>query len=186
MRVLCLGDSNTYGYDPRSYFGCRYDADNRWVDILAHQTGWEILNAGENGRAIPKFNREVQSILRAISAKQPLDYLIIMLGSNDLLQGYSVEATTLSMKRFLDQIPMEHQKILIIAPPAMKIGTWVTTEHLLHDSVQLILEYRHLAIENGYLFADTSAWEIDVTFDGVHFSETGHQNFAEKLFKLLS
>ncbi len=38
--VLCFGDSNTYGYDPRSYFGGRYDADSRWVDILAAKTGW--------------------------------------------------------------------------------------------------------------------------------------------------
>ena len=35
MNVICFGDSNTYGYDPRGYFGGRYDADCRWVDILA-------------------------------------------------------------------------------------------------------------------------------------------------------
>ena len=25
-RILCFGDSNTYGYDPRSYFGSQYPA----------------------------------------------------------------------------------------------------------------------------------------------------------------
>ena len=25
MKILCFGDSNTYGYDPRGYFGGRYD-----------------------------------------------------------------------------------------------------------------------------------------------------------------
>ena len=35
MDIICFGDSNTYGYDPRGYFGGRYDADCRWVDILA-------------------------------------------------------------------------------------------------------------------------------------------------------
>ena len=35
MNVICFGDSNTYGYDPRAYFGGRYDTDCRWVDILA-------------------------------------------------------------------------------------------------------------------------------------------------------
>ena len=39
MKVICFGDSNTYGYDPRGYFGGRYDADSRWVDILAANTG---------------------------------------------------------------------------------------------------------------------------------------------------
>ena len=53
MKVICFGDSNTYGYDPRSYLGGRYDADSRWVDILAAQTGWTISNIGQNGREIP-------------------------------------------------------------------------------------------------------------------------------------
>ncbi len=29
MKVICFGDSNTYGYDPRSLLGDRYDADSR-------------------------------------------------------------------------------------------------------------------------------------------------------------
>ncbi len=39
MNVTCFGDSNTYGYDSRGYFGGRYDPDSRWVDILAEETG---------------------------------------------------------------------------------------------------------------------------------------------------
>lgn len=37
---MCFGDSNTYGYDPRGYFGDRYGAEDRWPDLLAKQTGW--------------------------------------------------------------------------------------------------------------------------------------------------
>lgn len=29
MKVICYGDSNTYGYDPRSYIGGRYPAGAR-------------------------------------------------------------------------------------------------------------------------------------------------------------
>lgn len=39
MKVICFGDSNTYGYDPRGYFGGRYEGDSRWVDILSAETG---------------------------------------------------------------------------------------------------------------------------------------------------
>lgn len=53
MKVICFGDSNTYGYDPRGYLGGRYDADGRWVDILATETGWTICNMGQNGQEIP-------------------------------------------------------------------------------------------------------------------------------------
>lgn len=54
MNVICFGDSNTYGYDPRGYFGGRYDAGSRWVDILAAETGWTVCNMGEMvGRSRP-------------------------------------------------------------------------------------------------------------------------------------
>lgn len=39
MNVICFSDFNAYGYDPRSWFGERYDADSRWVDIMAAETG---------------------------------------------------------------------------------------------------------------------------------------------------
>ena len=29
MKVICFGDSNTFGYDPRSWFGSRYTSDSR-------------------------------------------------------------------------------------------------------------------------------------------------------------
>ena len=53
MNVIFFGDSNTYGYDPLSWLGGRYDPDCRWVDILATKTGWTVVNMGQNGREIP-------------------------------------------------------------------------------------------------------------------------------------
>ena len=82
MNVICFGDSNTYGYDPRAYFGGRYDTDCRWVDILAAETGWTVCNMGQNGREIPSS---------APSFLADTDLLIVMLGTNDLLQGRSPE-----------------------------------------------------------------------------------------------
>ena len=55
MNIICFGDSNTYGYDPRSYLGGRYNPDSRWVDILAEKTGWTVCNMGQNGRGKSLF-----------------------------------------------------------------------------------------------------------------------------------
>ncbi len=44
MRILCFGDSNTYGYDPRGYFGGRYDAGDRWVDLLAEKLNIPLVD----------------------------------------------------------------------------------------------------------------------------------------------
>ena len=80
MRILCFGDSNTYGYDPRDFFGGRYDAC--WVDLLAKRSGWDIINAGSNGREIP-----------ANPCPLPAhDIFLVMLGTNDLLQEIQLEA----------------------------------------------------------------------------------------------
>ena len=53
-RLLCYGDSNTYGYDPRSYLGGRYPKTVRWTGLLDAE-GWKVINKGENGRSIPKL-----------------------------------------------------------------------------------------------------------------------------------
>src|SRR5699024_11867811 len=77
-----LGDSNTYGFDPRGWLGGRYGADNRWVDILARRTGWEILNGGLNGRETPS---------QTPAFPADTDLLMVMLGDRkSVAEGTSV------------------------------------------------------------------------------------------------
>lgn len=184
MKLLCFGDSNTYGYDPRSYFGGRYGAESCWTDLLAHQSGWEVVNEGENGREIPRRERELERFAALLQRCQP-DLLLILLGSNDLLQGASVQEAAARMEAFLHRIALAPERIVLIAPPAMQLGAWVTEPRLLADSAALAAEYRVLAEKRGAGFLDAGAWEIGLTFDGVHFTEAGHQTFAEKLHPAL-
>ena len=76
MRVLCIGDSNTYGYDPRTYFGSRYPAEVRWTDRL---DGYEVINCGMNGLPVPYDSRPFTDLIRTYSP----DLVVVMLGSND-------------------------------------------------------------------------------------------------------
>lgn len=175
MNVICYGDSNTYGYDPRSYFGDRYHADCRWVDILADKTGWAIRNEGVNGREIPR---------NPISVPEEVDILIIMLGTNDLLQGSPVEKIAVRMEEFLFGLPRE--KTLLIAPPPMKLGEWVPNQVWIDRSKEMAGAYRSLAERLNIRFADAGMWDVALTCDGVHFTEEGHGAFAEGLFKELT
>ena len=53
------GDSNTYGYDPRSMMGDRYPQDVRWTGILQKETGWDSeKTAGSACRLHTRRNRE--------------------------------------------------------------------------------------------------------------------------------
>lgn len=177
MRILCFGDSNTYGYDPRGYFGDRYEARDRWVDLLAKQTGWEVINLGTNGREIPRDSYA----LRLLNQYAPVDVFMVMLGTNDLLQGASASVAASRMAAFLNQLLPHCKCILLVAPPPMKCGAWVLTDELVTQSIQLAEEYRLLAQKLNIPFADTRDWNIELTFDGVHFTEDGHHSFAARI-----
>jgi len=185
IKILCFGDSNTYGYDPRSFFGGRYDAAHRWVDLLAETSGWEVVNAGANGREIPRGSGEVERFVQSMSVATLPDLLLVMLGGNDLLQGADALVAAARMEGFLKEIPLAKEQIVLIAPPPMQPGAWVTEERLLTDSVQLASAYAAVAGKLGIRFLDAGSWDIELTFDGVHFTETGHEVFAKELWRTL-
>ena len=174
MKILCFGDSNTYGYDPRSWFGETYATT--WVEAMAEKLGCTVINAGENGREI---SRSEHSLNLLLERHQPVDLLIVMLGTNDLLHGNAPEAVAARMKRFLENIQFEKSKILILAPPPMKLGEWVSSQSLLDASRRLPALYQGLGVRCA------GGWEIPLAFDGVHFTEEGHAAFADHLYRYL-
>ena len=186
MKILCFGDSNTYGYDPRSFFGSQYPAQNRWVDILAGKLNCKAVNAGENGREIPRREGELMRFDLMMTNQKPLDLLIIMLGGNDLLQGNPVDAVAKRMEFFLQRIEMEKSGIILIGPPPMQLGEWVPDQSLIDASKALNDAYKTLTQRIGIRFVDAGEWNIPLTFDGVHFTEGGHKAFAEGLANYLT
>lgn len=180
MRVLCFGDSNTYGFDPRDFFGGRYDANNRWPELLSNMTGWEIINQGVNGREIPHSTSPLP-----FGANASADIILVMLGSNDLLQGADSRDAAARMESFLNSLLHQYKNILLVAPPPMRRGAWVPTDALVTESIQLAEEYRLLAEKLSISFVDTRDWNIELCFDGVHFTEAGHHTFAEHFYRYL-
>ena len=177
MNIICFGDSNTYGYDPRGYFGGRYETGNSWVDILAVKTGWAVYNMGQNGREIPSD---------APKFPGDADLLIIMLGTNDLLQGRSPEQAAKRLERFLHAVPLDQSKIMLIAPPPMALGEWVSSQQLIDDSHTFAQHCKHMAEQMGIRFTDAGKWGVSLAHDGIHFTEQGHKVFAAGLLKTLS
>ena len=178
MKIVCFGDSNTYGFDPRSYFGGRYDADCRWVDILAEKTTWSFVNMGQNGLAIPEAE-----FYGAMLSKPDIGMLIIMLGSNDILQGLSAKSVAGRMERFISTLSIPKERILLVSPPHFTPGLWVEDEKTLENSSLLGSYYSELANKHGLHFADSGKWGIPLCYDGVHFTAAGHKLFADKLYE---
>ena len=108
MKILCIGDSNTYGYDPRSYLGDRYPAEVRWTDRLEKH---EVINCGVNGMTVP---REQSRYISLIRINEP-DLIIIMLGTNDLFRGLSAGQIAARMERFLEPVIDMGKPVLLIS-----------------------------------------------------------------------
>ena len=176
-QISCFGDSNTYGYDPRSFLGDRYPADVRWTGLLAADLGIPVHNSGQNGRTIPRTEWALE---QAAQFPAGTDLAVIMLGSNDLLlqPGGSARAVSDRMEVFLRCLTVP---VLLVAPPPMVPGAWVEDPRLPPLSRELADCYRELAARLEIDFADAGEWDVELTFDGVHFSPAGHRAFARGL-----
>ena len=180
MKLWCFGDSNTYGYDPCGFFGGRYAAP--WPELLAEKTGFQVINDGKNGRMIPEREHECL-LLRRDAERVSADALIVMLGTNDLLEGATARKAAARMEAFLNRCEMP--LILLISPPPMKRGAWVPDDELVEESKNLARQYKALAERRGIQFADAGEWGIELAYDGVHFTEEGHARFAGGLASCL-
>ena len=183
MRVLCFGDSNTYGYAP--YDG-RYAADVRWCGRLAQQlgAGWELIEAGRNGRMIcdadplwPELDAS-RVIARYLERYAPLQAIIIMLGSNDALFKTAPDIAADMRELLLTVQRLSPARILLLAPPPGRM----MNQAVLRALAPL---YEQLAARLGCAFADCGGWNIELAEDGGHFSAAGHARFADCLEPLL-
>ena len=182
IRILAVGDSNTYGYDPESVGGSRYARMKRWTGILDAESSFSVYNAGENGVSIPRSPEHAAAWLSVIT---------LMLGTNDLLNMNVPSAQTVAerMASFLEVCLRTDRRIadllLLIAPPAMDPGLW-TDARTVEESQRLGAYYRYVAEYYQLRFIDASEWGLPTCRDGVHLTAIGHQVFAQNLKQVLS
>lgn len=172
MKVICFGDSNTFGYNPCARCGEPYD--HPWPARLAEMTGWQVDNQGVNGREVPQ---------EPVVIPADTDLFLVMLGTNDLLQLDTPEAATERMEAFLSG--GDPQKLVVIAPPPMVPGEWVQDEELIADSVRLANCYEALCGRLGIRFVNAGDWNVPLAYDGVHFTQEGQAVFAQGLYMAL-
>ena len=99
MKILCFGDSNTFGFNPID--GSRYPANIRWSGILKEElnTKAKIVEAGCNNRTCVANNPAGElfcgtKIFPKI-LNQDFSHIIIGLGINDLQKIYDIKPNDL-------------------------------------------------------------------------------------------
>lgn len=174
MKILCFGDSNTYGY---SVHGGRI-LEN--YPQLLNSERITTINEGVCGRTtncLSSFKKAIQ---------QPHDLTILMLGTNDLssVGGYSIERI---IQQLEELIVHEKKKILLLIPPYIhyeKVVGWDYPVDVLDQSKKL--EKAMIQLANKYhLDYLCMKDDLDIDLDGIHLTSLGHQQLANKIKKYL-
>jgi lysophospholipase L1-like esterase len=196
--VLCYGDSNTWGYDPATR--TRYPPDVRWTGVLATRLGAEyrIVEEGLNGRTTRwddpiETGRNGLTFLRpCIESHQPLDLIVVMLGTNDLKYRFDVSASDIAQSaaelaemawRFAHAPDGSHAKVLLVAPPAVSTLTELDQmfDGAREKSRQFSRYYRLAAGWHHLPFFDAGSVIVSSEKDGIHFEADEHRKLGEAL-----
>ncbi|MBR0396931.1 MAG: hypothetical protein IJI10_01530 [Eubacterium sp.] len=152
-------------------------------------TTWEVIARGQNGRCVPVMPQMAGYIRNMIREVWPVDRFAVMLGTNDLLQTYRPDAAlpAAQMRQFLLFLQKEYPEMerMLIAPPLffLGLGDGEFFRKSREESIKLTRLYERIAKETGSMFVDAGQWNIDLAADYVHFSETGHAQFAKEIVK---
>jgi lysophospholipase L1-like esterase len=199
--IVCYGDSNTWGFIPRTQG--RYDHKTRWPMVLssilnegapADDPAWWVVEEGLNGRTTARDDFEAErnglkQIVPVLNSHKPLDIVVIMLGTNDLKPRFGpvpfdiargaqlVAAAALESKTGPGNT--NPRALLVCPPPTVESGGFA---HVFGDCVEISKKlphlYRQLAKECGAAFLDAGKFIKTSPADGIHLEPEEHRKLA--------
>lgn len=97
-RILCYGDSNTWGYDAAA--DDRFPEEVRWTGVLQQLLGegFRVIEEGQPGRTtvwddpIEEHRNGKTALYSVLESQSPVDLVVLMLGTNDLKPRFSLNA----------------------------------------------------------------------------------------------
>ena len=203
-RILCFGDSLTWGFNPDTR--TRFEEDCRWPCVMqeALGSGYKVIEEGQNGRTIATEDpaegekNGLTYIGPCLESHAPLDYVILMLGSNDCKKKFSYSSMDIAgeMQIMLEKIQSYNRfrcndriKVILVSPPHVADSikdSWLGDSFGLENAVKLSKElspwYKQLSDMYGCTFVDAAEYVKVSDADGVHM-DAGAQ---KKLGKVLA
>ena len=203
--ILVFGDSNTYGYDPGT---CgRYPYEKRWTTMLGEKLGgrYEVIPEGLNGRTTAydrpgeAWKNGASSFIACLGTHKPVDFVIIMLGTNDCNEelGLSAEDIADGMETLVKMVENETPALqgyvpeIIVAAPAAIQGdiekspfACKLTSGSVQKSVDIGPLYRGIAERHDVKYADATSG-IEVSPDCEHLTEEGHRQIADLFYEVI-
>lgn len=198
--VLCYGDSNTHGAPADTSGAGRLAPDVRWTGRLQRLlgNGFAVIEEGLSGRTTDlddpngPFRNGRESFGVALLTHNPLDVVVIMLGTNDLKTMFARSARDIAraLDGYLDDIAAyAGTPATILVSPILVDDTtplyaeW-TSEEFGPDSVaksrELAGEIRRVAEVRGAHFVDAAAVARPGA-DGLHLDVESQDTLAREL-----
>lgn len=198
-RIVCFGDSNTWGYNGEN--ALRFDDDARWTQLMQARLGedYMVVEEGVNGRTtvfedpLTEGLNGLTALAPVLLAHQPIDLLVFMLGTNDCKARFS--ATPYDITQGLRRLVMkargmevwrDEPRILIMAPMVMDeklYGVPDVRDGMGPGSVEKSRELpgrmRLLADELGCAFLDSNDYVRPNPYDHMHIALESCAPFAE-------
>ena len=209
-RILCFGDSNTYGYIP---LGGRYDEDVRWPTVMAGLLGdgYTVIEEGLNGRTCVfddpvsgGYKSGVGYLPPCLMTHNPLDAVILMLGTNDAKSRFHMSAIDIgramtqlitTAKQYALDANGSPSKIIVVSPPPLReeamnrLDQSIFGAESAEASRALAREYRLHAKLMHCEFLDAGKFAGVSEKDGIHLTAEGHiclaRAMAEKALAVL-
>ena len=199
-KILCFGDSNTYGFIPSS--GKRYDENSRWSGILKKllREEYEIIEAGCNNRTAfcdnpAGVNETGYKVLPSLLTPD-IDCVILAVGINDLQYLYNI-----SMKDYesgmenligLVRTKLPRAKIILLSPSVITediLNSYFAAmfdETSIEKSKQLSAIYERAARKENCKLLDLKKIASPSKTDGLHYEKIEHIKIANAIFDLIN
>lgn len=199
-KILCFGDSNTYGYIPNN--GARYDKNTRWTGVLSllSHGKFEIIEDGCNNRTAFAANPAGKiftgyEILPELLTDD-FDAVVLAIGINDTQFLYNLSSIEIAsgVEKLINIVKVKspQAKILLVAPSILTDDVLNGNFACLFDrtsiekSRQLPLLYQKIAEKQNIEFLDLNSVAKTSSLDGLHYAPEQHLKIAQAIFTILS
>lgn len=203
-RILCYGDSITYGRIPNSR--ARYSSTVRRTWQLQNLLGdnYEIIEEWLRWRTthLDSPTKEGRNWLDyfypCILSHYPLDYIIIMLWTNDLQYYFegNISASAQSFVKYNDiidqacsEFDMPKPQIILISPPLIDgsyLKEWtIFTSQSQNQSTQFASHYSTIAQQLWRWFIDSAPALWMWVVDGIHISPEQNTQLAQLIYQTI-
>jgi len=188
-KIICYGDSNTFGYNTKD--NSRFDENIRWTSVLQKNIGavYEVINEGACDRTgfvtNPKgvlFSAQ-QHFPKLMSETERFDLLILWVGTNDLQTQYDISTGTVEKGlEKLISIAKEKAKNIIIIPPVILSEnvlagnfSYQFNETSIVKSKTIGSIFKTLAGVHDCEYFDINEIVTPTDIDGLHYDEESHK-----------